>query len=58
MRILQSNQAMTLHNAKSRTWLWEMGDNVPKTERLLYYKLDFIVFQAPKLQCLANIIVI
>lgn len=55
MRILQSSQAMTLHNAKSRTWLWEMGDNVPKTERLLYYKLDFI---APKLQCSANIIVI
>ena len=56
-RILQSNQGMTLYNAKSRIWLWEMGDNVPKTERLLYYKPDFIVFQAPKLKCSANIIV-
>lgn len=57
MRILQSNQGMFLYNAKSRIWLWEMGDNVPKTERLLYYKPDFIVFQAPKLKCSANIIV-
>ena len=47
MRILQLNQAMTLYNAKSRIWLWEMGDNVPKLKGCFIASRTSLSFKRP-----------